>query len=169
MKCLVEIVFIDKIFGLQKCYEIECVRFDIFWSLDWHLQNEMRANEWTFVAGKNRDLGVFCELLSSQLKWKCLFECLFVSMQIFVTSAFILLTNCCLNYANSVAAKILTSGDRLFAVCFEMKWWKWVEICITWFDFFVIEMWGEWFFVNCWCVVLEMLKLKAMFMKYELN
>jgi hypothetical protein len=44
-------------------------------------------------------------------------KCLFVSMQIFVASAFILLIGDCLNYANSVAAKF-------FAVCFEMKMTK---------------------------------------------
>jgi hypothetical protein len=71
---------------------------------------------------------------SSQLKWKCLFECLFVSMQIFVASAFILLIGDCLNYANSVAAKFLASGDRLFAVWFEMKM-SWNLHNLIWFFF----------------------------------
>ena len=76
---------------------------------------------------------------SSQLKWKCLFECLFVSMQIFVASAFILLIGDCLNYANSVAAKILASGDRLFAVCFEMKM-SWNLHNLIWFFLWIVDV-----------------------------
>ena len=65
---------------------------------------------------------------SSQLKWKCLF----VSMQIFAAFAFVLLTDCCLNYANSVAAKFFASGDRLFELCFEMKM-SWNLHNLIWF------------------------------------
>jgi hypothetical protein len=58
-------------------------------------------------------LGFFVVFLTTKVKVFVCIHANFCRVRVYIVD--------CLNYANSVAAKILASGDRLFAVCFEMK------------------------------------------------